>query len=184
MRLFVALPLPAETGAELANWMKSCGPQSALRWTLEEQLHITLHFLGEVEEVRLGLVTAALEGLHLHQFNVEFERVEVLGRAGVLAAAAKLTPQLAALEIEVRSRVAALGERRAADHEFHPHITLARARRGAAVPKPRSLLPLPELRFTANCFRLYRSELRQKGAVHTVIREWQLQRHGIDTSQS
>jgi RNA 2',3'-cyclic 3'-phosphodiesterase len=175
MRLFVALPLPVETRAALANWAGSCGRQPALRWAPEEQLHITLHFLGEVEEIRAGLVTAALEGVHLRQFDVEFERIEVLGRAGVLSAAAKLTPELAALEIEVRARVASLGEKREGSREFHPHVTLARARHGANVPKPRALPPLPRLAFPAKCFRLYRSELRPDGAVHTMIREWQLQ---------
>ena len=183
MRLFVALPLPEETRAALTAWTKKCGAQPALRWTPEEQLHITLHFLGEVEDVLAALVTAALDGLRRPQFDVEIDRVEALGRASVLAAAAKMTPELAALEIEVRARVAGIsglkreiGGTRGKDEtrEFRPHVTLARARRDAAVPKLRTLPRFATFRFRAECFRLYKSELRRDGAVHTVVGEWKL----------
>src|SRR5579863_3998601 len=191
MRLFVAVPLPDETRAALAVWMKRCGAQPALRWTKEEQLHITLHFLGEVEDVRSALVTAALDGLRRPTFDVEIDRLEVLGRADVLAAAAKLTPELAALEIEVRARVAKipglksetlrqaqgrlLGAReRTETREFRPHVTMARAPRGERVPRASAFAVLTKIDFRAECFRLYRSELRRDGAVHTIVREWKL----------
>ena len=178
MRLFVALPVPAETRRAFRAWMQKCGPQPALRWTHEDQLHITLLFLGEVEDARVGLLSATLDSahprpFHLHPLEIEFDRVEVLGRAGVLAAAAKRTPPLAALEIEVRSRLTAFSEKQES-REFHPHVTLARARRGESVPSPKLLPPLPKLVFPATCFRLYRSELRPEGAVHAVLREWNL----------
>jgi len=175
MRLFVALPLPAETRQALVAWTRKCGSQPTLRWTPEEQLHITLHFLGEVEDVRVGFVAAALDGLRPRRFEVEFERLEILGRAGVLAAAAKLTSQFAALEMEIRARVLALGEKPEYSREFRPHVTLARARRGESVPKLKSFPPLPKLGFPATCIRLYRSDLRPEGAVHTVVREWKLE---------
>ena len=172
MRLFIALPLPAETRRALSAWARNCGSRPALRWT--DQLHITLRFLGEVEELRASLVIAALDGVHLRPFPVEFDGLEVLGRAGVLAATARLTPQLAALEIEVRSRVSAFGEKQET-RSFRPHVTLARARRGDAVPGLRTFPPLPRLSFPATCFRLYKSELQPEGAVHTILREWQLE---------
>jgi RNA 2',3'-cyclic 3'-phosphodiesterase len=174
MRLFIALPLPAQTRTALAAWAESCGPRPNLRWTHPEQLHFTLHFLGEVEEDRVNAVIAALDGIARPAFPIEFDKLEAMGHAGVLAAAAKLTPPFAALEVEVRTRVSAFGENRDAHREFRPHVTLARSRRGATVPKPRSLPPLPELKFAADCFRLYRSELQQNGAEHTMLHEWKL----------
>jgi RNA 2',3'-cyclic 3'-phosphodiesterase len=174
MRLFVALPLPAESRAALAAWAGRCGAQPGLRWTPTDQLHITLHFLGEVGEDRVAGVGEALAGIHLPAFSVTLARVEVLGRAGVLVAAAEPIPPLLSLAHAVQSRLASFTAK-SEERAFRPHVTLARARRGAAAPKSRSLPPLPELRFMAKCFRLYCSELRQEGAVHTVIREWQLQ---------
>jgi len=174
MRLFVALPLPRETRKAFIAWTRKCVAPPILRWTPEEQLHITMHFLGEVEDARVRIVTVALDGIHARSFDVEFDRIEVLGRASVLVAATKLTPQIAALEIDVRARVLALGKMPEAGREFRPHVTLARARRGESVPKVRSFPPLPKIGFAATCFRLYRSELLREGAVHTIIREWPL----------
>jgi RNA 2',3'-cyclic 3'-phosphodiesterase len=177
MRLFVALPLPAETRDALAGWMSRCGAQPGLRWTPVEQLHITLHFLGEVAESRLDSIMQALDGIAARRFRVTFEGVESLGRGGVLAVSATATPPFLALVEAVRSRLAPFTDGGpGADRAFHPHITVARARRGAAVPKPRSLPPLPALEFLATGFRLYRSDLRPEGALHTVIRDWTLGR--------
>ncbi|MGB6689331.1 MAG: RNA 2',3'-cyclic phosphodiesterase [Terracidiphilus sp.] len=175
MRLFVALPLPAETRAALVAWAGQCGAQPGLRWTPEDQLHITLQFLGEVGVDRVGSVGEALDGIRSPSFSVSLARVEVLGRAGVLAAAAEPIPALLSLADAVQSHLASFAAN-SEERAFRPHATLARARRGAQVPKPRSLPALQELRFRASCFRLYRSELRPEGAVHTVIREWELQR--------
>jgi RNA 2',3'-cyclic 3'-phosphodiesterase len=175
VRLFVALPLPDETRAAVSGWARSCGAQPGLRWTPEEQLHITLHFLGEVADARASDVVQALDGIRARAFEVELERTEVLGRAGVLAAAAKLTPALAALEVEVRTRMSEFAEKADGGREFRPHVTLGRTRRGAAAPTVKTLPAFPKLEFRAECFRLYRSELRQDGAVHTMVREWRLE---------
>jgi RNA 2',3'-cyclic 3'-phosphodiesterase len=173
MRLFVAVPLPDSTRAGLAKWGRSCGPQPGLRWTPAEQLHITLQFLGEVADDRVSRVVDVLDGIAVPAFKVVFERLEVLGRAGVLAVAAKPTAESTLLAGEVRTRLASFAED-PEKREFRLHATVARARRGSSVPKLRTFPPLPALEFTAHCFRLYRSELRPQGAVHTVIREWPL----------
>jgi len=175
MRLFVAVPLPDSTRTALMKWAESCGPHAGLRWTPAEQLHITLQFLGEVADDRVIHVGEAFDGIAPSAFPVAFERLEVLGRAGVLAVAARPTPELITLAGEVRSRLASFAHD-PEEREFHPHLTLARARRGGKVPKPQSLPPLPALEFTATCFRLYRSQTRPEGAVYTVIREWPLPR--------
>jgi 2'-5' RNA ligase len=178
LRLFVALPLPAEIRSALLRWTKSCGAQPGLRWTPEDQLHITLHFLGEVAEANLDAVLNAIAAIAAPAFPIALHRVEVLGRAGVLVARATPSPPFVGLAQAVRSRLGIFSEILETGRAFHPHVTLARARHGGAVPKPRALPPLPELKFTAACFRLVRSELRSEGAIHTAIREWKLERAG------
>ena len=175
MRLFVAVPLPDSTRAALAMWSQGCGPLPALRWTPPEQLHITLQFLGEVADDRVHRVAEALDGIALAAFTVVLERLEVLRRAGVLAVAARPAPEMSSLAGEVRARLASFIED-PEEREFRPHVTLARARRGASVPNPRTFPPLPPLEFTPGCFRLYRSQTRPEGAVYTVMREWPLAR--------
>jgi RNA 2',3'-cyclic 3'-phosphodiesterase len=174
VRLFVALPLPEETRTALAHWSKRCGACPELRWTPTEQLHITLSFLGEVAEEKLEPLRGALGAIEACAFGIEFQRIETLGRAAVLAAAAKLTPAFARLAESVAAAVRPFVVQPEEDRAFRPHVTLARARRGAAVSKHKSLPPLPPLRFSAECFRLCQSKLTSEGAVHTMIREWKL----------
>lgn len=175
MRLFVAMPLPAGTRSDLVHWMRSCGPQPALRWTPEEQLHVTLHFLGEVADERVAAIVQALDEISLHEFPVALDRIDVLGRASVLVAAAKLTAEFSALAEAARSRLGKFTDSHAEPfRSFRPHVTLARANRDITVPKLCSLPALPAIGFRAMCFRLYRSELRKDGAVHTALQEWAL----------
>lgn len=48
-RLFLALAIPQSLGMMLADYTTSLG-LSAIRWTPPENLHLTLHFLGNVEK--------------------------------------------------------------------------------------------------------------------------------------
>jgi RNA 2',3'-cyclic 3'-phosphodiesterase len=175
MRLFVAIPLPVPIRENLAHWVRKCGAQPTLRWTPAEQLHITLHFLGEVAEERVSGVMKALDKVHAAAFSVALDRVELLGRGSILAAAMQLNPEIAALAESVRARMAEFTDGVAETfREFRPHVTLARARRGKTAPKLKTLPAFPMLEFRAECFRLYRSELRKEGAAHMVVGEWRL----------
>ena len=62
MRLFVAVNLP-ETTRQAAHAAAAALRDSApsVRWVLPETLHLTLKFLGEVADARLGEMQAALE---------------------------------------------------------------------------------------------------------------------------
>jgi 2'-5' RNA ligase len=47
MRLFIALPLPAGVKEKLLNLRQ---PVKGMRWQCKDQLHLTLKFVGEVDE--------------------------------------------------------------------------------------------------------------------------------------
>lgn len=63
-RLFIALPLSAPAIAELHALVHMCRRQATnVRWVRPEQMHITLKFLGDVEDEREDDITNALEAL-------------------------------------------------------------------------------------------------------------------------
>jgi 2'-5' RNA ligase len=63
MRLFVALALPPEVASELDEVVAPLRPAwPDLRWTGVELWHLTLSFLGEVDEAVTGMLAASLEG--------------------------------------------------------------------------------------------------------------------------
>ena len=62
MRTFVAIELDEWIRirlCEVQEQLRACGAR--VKWTKPPQMHLTLKFLGEIEEHRVGEVSAALE---------------------------------------------------------------------------------------------------------------------------
>lgn len=132
MRLFVAVEIPpsvrAAVDAAVAP-VRAAAP--GLRWVAPERYHLTLVFLGAVEEelvTALGeTVREACHGMQAFELSLD-GTVGTFGRR-VLWAGLRDSPQL----VELASRVTAAVRRVVAlpdeDRAFSAHLTLARAGR-------------------------------------------------------
>ena len=124
-RLFVALRPPPPIRAQLALTMTGVADA---RWQDDEQLHLTLRFIGEVDGRVAEDVAAALGSLHAPALEVRLAGVGQFGSRGrVNALWAGVAPHdaLAALHRKVDQALVRAGlepERRA----YLPHITVAR----------------------------------------------------------
>jgi len=67
-RLFVALELPESIREELLSI--ASGVPGAY-WSEEDQLHLTLRFLGDVDGVRKGNLISQLERLRVERFDLQ-----------------------------------------------------------------------------------------------------------------
>lgn len=106
-------------------------PVPGLRWTTEDQWHVTLRFLGEAE---VEEAAAALDALSWDGGPVEAvlgPRTERLGRTIVHVPVAGLD-EVAAAAV---AATAGVGEP-PADRPFRGHLTLARAHRGRVDLRP------------------------------------------------
>ncbi len=179
MRLFIAIELPGEIKraiAEVQDRLKAAGGNA--NWTRPEGIHLTLKFLGEVEEARIPGILQALSGAAqgAGQLGLEIAgagafpntrapRVLWLGVMGD-------TGKLAALQARIEDAMAGLGFEREA-RKFSPHLTLGRVR----FPKPRDdwerrIEAVRNARpggFDASSVSLMQSELRREGAVYTEV---------------
>lgn len=146
MRCFVAFELPAETRQELfARGQAGRGGCPPARWVRSENLHLTLHFIGEAPN---DVEVALAEGLQ-RAFSpwppMEFScsglgAFPLRGPARVLWCGVDADGDLSALQRSVteavdRSFPAAIdkpqrngGPRTVERRAFHPHVTLARCR--------------------------------------------------------
>ncbi|MFC7097258.1 RNA 2',3'-cyclic phosphodiesterase [Halobaculum marinum] len=132
-RLFVSVDLPDRLSAEFADVQAPLRDGPSLRVTDPEQAHCTLKFLGDVDESRLDDVVEALgravEAAAVGPFDCEVGGLGVFPSAdyisvvwvGVREGSAELTRLAEAIERETVE----LGFEEA-DHEFTPHLTLAR----------------------------------------------------------
>jgi 2'-5' RNA ligase len=123
-RLFVAIRPPESVRETLLDLMKGVPD---LRWQQDEQLHLTLRFIGEVERPLAEDLAAALERIRFEKYSLALSGVGKFEkhRSGALWAGVQPKEQLKALAAKVERACQSAGleaERRA----FHPHITLAR----------------------------------------------------------
>lgn len=134
MRVFVAVVPPPEAVAELTAAVAPVRRDlRGVRWTSPEQWHLTLAFLGEVDEETLDGVQAGLAAVAAGGAPVELalsgagrfgERVLWTGLAGDTDGLATLAAGVAAA---VRAAGVALEDR-----PFRAHLTLARGRGGVS----------------------------------------------------
>ena len=182
MRLFIALTPPADV--QRAVW-EAFAPLRAgplpVKWVPQENVHLTLKFLGEVAAERQqeisGALASAAQGIRTIPLVVRGAGAFPNARAPrVIWAGVEPDPAIELLADRVERRCAALGfptEGRA----FLPHLTLGRAERSARARDWAGVAELLDgLHVDATAMLdgvdLVRSELRRSGSVyHRVHRE-------------
>jgi 2'-5' RNA ligase len=185
MRTFIAIELPEEIKERIAavqHQLRAAGPGA--NWTRPEGIHLTLKFLGEVEEEKAPGIIEALQGacrgtepLRLKIAgagafpNVKVPRVLWLGVQGDIE-------RLATLQAAVEDAMERQGFERE-NRKFSPHLTLARIK----FPKPRDnwAAVIEKIKdvdlggFEAERVSLMKSELKRDGAIYTEIGKMELE---------
>jgi len=186
LRLFVAGRLPDALQAHVYDALSAARrAASQARWVQPGTLHLTLAFLGEQDPAAVPVVAQALQAVTTRHPAVQLwlRGAGCFGRPHqpeVLFA--ELSGDLApfqALQADVQQSVQPwLPGPVPADHAFHPHLTLARARgrRGdAALARCQRVLREQILgSFLLERLTLFQTELTATGARHTGLAEFPL----------
>lgn len=198
IRAFVAVELTTELRNAIARVQEQLkqeltqqAPVSRLQWVRPDSIHLTLKFLGDIEDRRVEDIRQAL-GLAVGTspaFSVEVAGLGVFPdlRAprvvwvGFSNEGDELVP-LVRLAGQVDRALGELGYE-LESRPFSPHLTLARVRDrsreiGQALSRSGLLaerFPLGQLEITAVC--LMRSDLRPTGAIYTRLCEAPLLSH-------
>jgi 2'-5' RNA ligase len=174
-RLFVAIR-PPEAICDLLVDAMDDSPE--LRWVGDEQLHLTLRFVGEVERPVGDDLAASLEPQRSEPFDLRISGVGRFDqrRGGAVWAGVEPKAAVAALAAKVERACQSVGieaERRA----FHPHITLARWK-GRSSRAADSLVErlggLASEPFTVDRFTLFESHLSRHGPHYEAVAEYEL----------
>ena len=174
-RLFAAIRPPSAIREQLLDVME--GVRGA-RWQDEDQLHLTLRFVGEVDRHQATDIAAALGSIHHPGFEIALNGIGSFDRRGeptVLWAGVAPHEPLKALHNKVDQALARAGvdpDRRA----YLPHITLARLNRSTGpidgLLEAHGGISSPA--FAVDEFRLYESDLTPEGAIHSVVERYRL----------
>lgn len=183
-RVFVAIPIPDRARREIARAVERLRRSDAdVRWVSAENYHVTLKFLGEMEETLLARLSDDLQRIaaHASPFTLTFgdavifpslqrSRVVAVGFRGDVETLKSLASEIE----ECASKSAIPPERRG----FTAHLTIGR------VKSQRNIAALQQAfsRFTCaeagemkiDRFHLYESVLLPQGARHSIIGDYGL----------
>jgi len=169
LRLFVALDLPDECRADVSAL---AGGIPGAKWVPPDNYHLTLRFIGEIENWRAQEVDDALAMIRGNSFDLSLRGLgtfEKAGRIHSLWVGAERNDALAHLQnkIEVAlQRVGLAPERK----RFSPHVTIARTDRAPpekviAYLQAHNLFRAPVVR--VDSFTLFSSRLGKEASVYT-----------------
>ncbi len=177
-RIFIAIELPEEIKQNLIDVQKNFQDLKA-KWIKPEHMHLTMVFLGDVEEQRILRIEKICQKAvqELEPFEIEF-----IGLGGfpnsrrphILWVGIENSEKLIKLQSGLASRLKNLGFK-TENRKFTPHLTLARLKR-------RTNLKTAIEKFSKTNFgkmkvsqiHIFKSELGPEGPRHKKINQFSL----------
>ncbi len=175
MRLFVGLAVDEAVKETLERLtLRLRAKDDGLRWSTPEQWHVTLAFLGEVDDEARARLVRELREVRQPALKLRMERLGVFERTGILHAEIEVSAEL----LRLYEVIAAAVRRAGLEVETRPyraHITLARSRNrdgGKTIARLRHSAEKQRLsvRWEDAEFLLYESQLSPGGSKY-VVRE-------------
>jgi 2'-5' RNA ligase len=176
MRLFVAINLPESICDDISETYEAI---PGARWTPENQLHLTLRFIGDVNEDTAQTIDNSLRTIKFTPFTMQLQSVGYFPprkEPRILWCGIAANENVIRLQKHIEHAVIAAGLPHA-DRKFHPHITVARLS-GSPPQKLANFLSANSLfktePFLVSEFCLYSSVLKREGALHIKEAEYTL----------
>ena len=168
-RLFTGLEIPADVAASLSMLR---GGLPGARWIDPENYHVTLRFIGDVDDAVAHEVASLLGRVRRQAFELRVDDLKSFGGRKPRAIVATLGPAQALIELQAEherlmQRVGLEPEGR----KFTPHVTLARLRESSSRQVADYLAvraPFRSPPFTVSRFVLFSSRASIGGGPYVV----------------
>jgi len=184
IRCFIAIEIPRFIQDGLAHIQDTLKKQiSQVSWIKSDNIHLTLKFMGEVEQNQLSVIEPAIEQVtqRYPPFALKvggigafpnLKRPRVIW-VGVKVGAAEVSALARAINFELNRHGYPLDE-----GTFNPHLTLARIKNRIDL-RPfvdifRQYNEIENASMTVNEIALVRSQLHPKGAIYTILKAYAL----------
>jgi 2'-5' RNA ligase len=168
-RLFTGLEIPREIVDALAILR---GGLPGARWIDPENYHVTLRFIGDIDDVLAHEIASMLDQVKRRGFELRFDGLSSFGGRRPRAVIAAMQPVAPLLELQaeherIMQRVGLEPEGR----KYSPHVTLARLRDSSSRQVADYLAargPLNGLSFPVSRFVLFSSRASVGGGPYVV----------------
>lgn len=174
-RCFIALDLPREIINEIKGIQELIKKKTLItgRYTDTENLHLTLKFLGEIEDEKIKEIRKRLKEIKFNSFNAELGEVGVFSKKFIKIIWIKLKGA-EKLQKEIDNKLKGLFE---SENRFMSHITITRVKyvenRKELIEYLKSIKPKKN-KFKVKVFFLKKSELLSEGSVYSDIEKYDL----------
>jgi len=176
-RIFTGLEIPGDVGQSLSLLR---GGLPGARWVDPENYHLTLRFIGDVDDSIAHEVASLLHRVNRQPFDLRLDGLSSFGGKRPRALVATVAPSQSLLELQAEHerlmrRVGLEPEGR----KYTPHVTLARLRDTSSRQVADYLAArgyFPPLPFHVERFVLYSSRASVGGGPYVVEAEFPLER--------
>lgn len=184
MRTFIAIEIPEPLKQDLKRSMEGLRSEleeGLIRWVRPESMHLTLKFLGEIEQEQVRAIQTLLDELagRYSSFTLEIAGFGCFPSSRrprvVWVGFNPAEGELARLQSELASQLEAIGFERE-QREYHAHLTLGRVRKGLSREDMDLIVRWAQDaqigkvgRFEVGAISLIRSILQPDGAVYTNL---------------
>jgi 2'-5' RNA ligase len=180
IRLFIALKIPEEVKDRLSNICREVsGNDLGITWESKEKIHLTLKFIGEVENHLLKPISDTLEFINNYKsINCSIVKFDFLFRfkePQILWADLKTDDSVFDLVNELNMRLFDFGIEKE-NRKFKPHLTLLRIKKypGERFIDKFKKYDIDAINFSASEISLIESKLQPTGAAYKEIKNYTL----------
>lgn len=187
MRLFIAANVKAETKSKIAGIQSAIKKKitvADIKWVEPKDLHLTLKFLGEVDDSRKDLVSEKSRQaiIGIKKFEIDFEKIGVFPNESfprvLWLGIEKGKEELASLAIGIENSLSAIGFEKE-KRPFSAHLTLGRFKSSQKCREKISgiigKIPSEKISDIVEAVYLMKSTLTPHGPIYEVVEKFQLE---------
>lgn len=178
-RIFVALNIPDYAKEKLFGIIYQLHSDKSLKWETKEKIHLTLKFIGDVEDELIPQIKNDL--LFLEEYKTQLLQITGFGFffsyrvPRILWAGLKYSEELKSIAERLEDYFIRYGVEKE-NRPFKPHLTLMRIKNNPGeffINKFKNSKFEP-ISFQSNSISLIKSELKPAGSVYTEINKYKL----------
>jgi len=174
MRTFIGIEIPFEAKRRIYDFEQKILKGQKIKMVELNNLHITLRFLGEVQEKDIEqLKKSLLSAVKQQPFMVSIKNVDGFPDTNqartIYLSIDKGKEEIVRLYKEIENAIGS--QWRKEKKEYIPHITIARVRKGRINIRGKKFSYPP---FSIEHFTLFKSELKKTGPEYTIIQRFKL----------
>lgn len=177
MRCFIAVDLPLEVKDYLFRLQREFSKFIKAKWVEKKNIHLTLKFIGEIDEKKLNILKKELYKIKFKKFNLSLGNIGVFPdeKSIKIIWVGLVSNEVIELQKKVDENLLELFSK---DQKFVSHITLGRVKAIKNKEKLKEFLnkfKIKKIEFNVDSFKLYRSELTKDRPKYSILEEFSLE---------